>query len=117
MRFPAETGMQYALANGTQHRDECQAGEKKERLDPTARITLSRAVFSEDLCSFAAGAVGISVLLLVSVWVGYWSFTSVGSCVPETKNIGQFESDSVYQLAIKLAGHKKNNASMPIDAL
>ena len=68
------SGMLFTLSEGVV----CWAGEridntleqKSDRLEVVAGAALSGALFSADLCAGYTGAVWVSVLLLVSVFVG-----------------------------------------------
>ena len=51
-------------------------------------IALPWTLFSKGLCALDAGAVGLSIFLLVSICVGDRRFRTSGDCLPKAKDIG-----------------------------
>jgi hypothetical protein len=95
--------MHYALQHhGIRARNENATETTQKPMGSSAHSALSGAVLSADLCPLRACSVGLSLFLLVSVFLGDRDVGIVGSRLPQTK-----------ELVLKRGLADRDNAALP----
>jgi len=80
--------MHYALQQHGARPGSKNATETAQKpMGDVARSALSGAVLSAYLRTLFARALGLPVLLLVSIFLGDWDFGSAGDCLPQAKKL------------------------------